>query len=102
MVPALAGGRIAFFGTDVCDSYADGRIGFFGVDFCDSCADGEINWLPGQSACIHCPPQGVNCANKSFIDVLPGYFLPDAFNMNSSISTSLATPIHVVPLPPQT
>ena len=36
-----AGGRIAFFGTDFCDSYADGRIGFFGVDFCDSCADGR-------------------------------------------------------------
>ena len=45
LVPALAGGRIAFFGTDVCDSYADGRIGFFGVDFFDSCADGRRSFF---------------------------------------------------------
>ena len=44
---------------------------------CAECIDGYLQWRPNQTSCVQCPPEGINCYNKSAIDVLPRYFRPE-------------------------
>ena len=58
------------------------RPGWFGTEesltglrSCEQCAPNTLQPLPGQTMCVPCPRQGVNCLVQDRLEVLPGWFL---------------------------
>ena len=43
---------------------------------CTRCHDRFLQWRPGQTECLPCPLEGVNCLNQSAVDVYPGWYWP--------------------------
>ena len=45
---------------------------------CDPCPVGQVQWHSNQSACISCPPRGINCQSRALLNVTPGYYVDPA------------------------
>jgi hypothetical protein len=45
---------------------------------CRPCERGDLQPEPGQTSCIECPPEGINCNRRDTIDILPGFYASDS------------------------
>ena len=68
---------------------------------CQPCDHGTIQWMANQTACVPCPPEGVDCDSQAEINVRPGFYLPASNGSFATQQNGSAWPMAVLakPLP---
>ena len=64
-----------------------------GLRSCDPCAPNTLQPLAGQTSCVECPAAGVDCTVQSAVEVLEGWYRPDANASGAANDTALLAPV---------